>query len=287
MYYWLMNKLSTAKRIQIVTALVEGMGIRATARLCDVTKGAISKLLADVGTIAAEYHNIAVRNVEAKRVQADEIWSFCYAKVRTVRKDQSILERNANAGDCWTWTAIDADSKLMISYLVGSRTADNAYALLSDLKSRVTDRIQLTTDQLTVYMKSADRVFGINVDYAMLHKIYAQTGDSGRYSPPECIGTRSVVMTGSPDPKHISTFYVERSNLTMRMHMRRFTRLTNGHSKKLEMHQHAVALHFLYYNFCKIHESLRVTPAMAANIADSPWTVADIIGLLERVERAA
>jgi IS1 family transposase len=282
-----MNKLDTAKRTQIVTALVEGMGIRATARLCDVTKGAVSKLLADVGTISAEYHNLVVRGVESKRVQADEIWSFCYAKVRTVRKDKTILDRNKYAGDVWTWTAIDADSKLMISYLVGSRTADNAYALLSDLKSRITQRIQLTTDQLTVYMRSADRVFGIDVDYAMIHKIYANSGDSGRYSPPVCIGCQKRTMTGDPDPEHISTSYVERANLTMRMHMRRFTRLTNGHSKKLAMHQHAVALHFLYYNFAKIHETLRVTPAMAAGIATSPWTVADIVNLLERAEGAA
>jgi IS1 family transposase len=282
-----MNKLDTAKRTQIVTALVEGMGIRATARLCDVTKGAVSKLLADMGTVCAEYHNLVVRDVNAKRVQADEIWSFCHAKVRTVRKNPDVLKRNPDAGDVWTWTALDADSKLMISYLVGARTADNAYNLLADLKSRITSRIQLTTDQLTVYMRSADRVFGIDVDYAMIHKIYAPTGDTGRYSPPACIGCEKRIQTGDPDPKHISTSYVERANLTMRMHMRRFTRLTNAFSKKLDMHKHAVALHFAYYNFCKIHETLRVTPAMAAEIATYPWTVADLVKLLERVEAAA
>jgi hypothetical protein len=171
---------------------------------------------------------------------------------------------------------------LMISYLVGARTAENAYALLSDVKARVTNRIQLTTDQLTVYMRSADRAFGIDVDFAMLHKIFAQTGDTGRYSPPVCIGCEKRVMTGDPDPKHISTSYVERSNLTMRMQIRRFTRLTNAFSKKLEMHFAAVALHFFYYNFVQIHGSLRVTPAMEAGLTDHPWEALELVALLEK-----
>ena len=287
MYACFMNKLTTAKRVAIVSALVEGMGIRATARIAGVTKGAASKLLADLGTIATEYHNLVVRNLTSRRVQVDEIWSFCYAKKKTVQKDPSILERNADAGDVWTFTAIDAESKLCISWLAGDRTAANAYAIMADVRDRVTDKIQLTTDQLSIYLRAVDQAFiGTDIDYGMLHKIYKGGGD-GRYSPAECIGCERKPVIGNPDVKHISTSYVERQNLTMRMHMRRFTRLTNAHSKKLDMHRHGVALHFIYYNFCKIHETLRVTPAMAAGVTDTLWSVADIIGLLERAERAA
>jgi IS1 family transposase len=282
-----MNKLTTAKRITVVSALVEGMGIRATARLAGVTKGAVSKLLADIGTVCAEYHNMTVRNLSSQRIQCDEIWSFCYAKRRTVEKNPSILNRNADAGDVWTWTALDADSKLMVSWLVGGRTAHNAYAILADVKARIDNRIQLTTDQLTVYMRSADHVFGVDVDYAMVHKIYANSGDSGRYSPPVCIGCEKRIVSGDPDPKHISTSYVERTNLGMRMAIRRFTRLTNAHSKKAEMHRHAVALHFFHYNFIRIHETLRVSPAMAAGVTDKLWNVADLVTLLEQAESTA
>lgn len=281
-----MNRLDTAKRIQIVNALVEGMGIRATARLCDVTKRAVSKLLADMGVICAEYHNLMVRNLKSERIQCDEIWAFCHAKKKTVQKDQTILERNPDAGDVWTWTALDPDSKLMVSWLVGDRTAEAAYEIMCDVRERIDNRIQLTTDQLSVYLKSVDRAFGLDIDYAMLQKIYAGGGD-GRYSPAVCIGCIKREITGSPDPKHISTSHVERTNLGLRMHVRRFTRLTNAHSKKRAMHAHAVAVHFMYYNFAKIHETLRVTPAMAAGITQSPWTVADIVNLLERAEQAA
>jgi IS1 family transposase len=279
----LMNRLPAAKRAAILTMLCEGNSMRSTSRMADVSINTVTKLLVDAGKLCAAFHQEMVRNVEAQRVQADEIWSFCYAKVRTVRKDKTILERNADAGDVWTWTAIDADSKLVISYLVGARTADNAYTLLADLKSRITQRIQLTTDQLTVYMRSADRVFGIDVDYAMLHKIYAQTGDSGRYSPPECIGCEKRIMTGDPDPKHISTSYVERANLTMRMHMRRFTRLTNAFSKKFENHAHMVALYTVWYNWVRIHKTLRVTPAMAAKLTDKVWDFAELVELMDKV----
>jgi IS1 family transposase len=278
-----MNRLDTPRRVQVIKCLAEGMSLRATSRVTGVARMTVEKLLRDVAVACHDYHEAHVRNLKTRRVQADEIWSFCYAKVRTVRRNPEILTRNADAGDVWTWTAIDADSKLMISYLVGARTAENAYALLSDVKARVSERIQLTTDQLTVYMRSADRAFGIDVDYAMLHKIYANSGDSGRYSPPECIGCAKVVMTGDPDPDHISTSYVERSNLTMRMQIRRFTRLTNAFSKKLEMHFAAVALHFFYYNFCQIHGTLRTTPAMAAGVSNKLWEASDIIDLLERV----
>ena len=281
-----MNKLTTAKRIQIVTALVEGMGIRATARLCDVTKGAVSKLLADVGTICAAYHDETVRNLNSKRIQCDEIWAFCYAKRMTVKRRPSILQRNPEAGDAWTWTCIDADSKLIVSWYVGDRSVGAAYEFMNDVASRLRHRVQITTDSLNAYKSVIDDVFA-EADYGQLHKIYStKINEPNRYSPPLVIGVRSSVVRGNPDPKHISTSYVERSNLTMRMHMRRFTRLTNGHSKKVAMHTHAVALHFVYYNFCKIHETLRMTPAMAAGIATSPWEVAHIIELLEQAETA-
>jgi IS1 family transposase len=282
-----MNKLTTAKRIAIVSALVEGVGIRATARLAGVTKGAVSKLLGDIGAVCEVYQEETLRNLSCQRVQVDEIWSFVYAKERAIRQDPSIVESHPDAGDTWTFTAIDPDSKLCMSWLVGARTAANAYAIMSDIRARIDNRIQLTTDQLTIYMRAVDHAFAGEVDYGMLHKIYRGQDGAGRYSPAVCIGCTRVEMTGSPDPEHISTSHVERQNLTMRMHMRRFTRLTNAFSKKVEMHRAAVALHFMYYNFAKIHESLRVSPAMAAGVTSTLWTVADIVGLLERAEAAA
>lgn len=276
----IMNRLRTEQRVAVVKALVEGNSIRSTVRLTGVAKNTVTKLLIELGAAVAEYQDKTLVNLPTKRVQCDEIWSFCYAKVRTVRKDPTVLERNKDAGDVWTWTAIDADSKLCVSFLVGGRTAENAHAILSDVKSRMSQRIQLTTDQLTVYMRSADRVFGMDVDYAMIHKIYAQSGDSGRYSPPICIGCEKRVQTGDPDPEHISTSYVERVNLSMRMGMRRFTRLTNAFSRKVENHMAAVALYFMWYNFGRVHQTLRVTPAMEAGIADHVWSVEEIVALL-------
>jgi IS1 family transposase len=277
-----MNRKPAAKRAQILAMLCEGTSMRSTSRLAGVSINTVSKLLADAGKLCAAFHDEMVRGVESQRVQADEIWSFCYAKKKTVQKDQTILERNADAGDVWTWTAIDADSKLCLAYLVAARTADSAYALLSDVKSRVSDRIQLTTDQLSVYLRSADRVFGLDVDYAMLHKIYAGGGD-GRYSPAECIGTKKIVVTGDPDPKHISTSYVERSNLTMRMHMRRFTRLTNAFSKKVENHAHMVAIYTVWYNWIRPHKTLKTTPAVAAGLTDRAWTFVELVELMDKV----
>jgi IS1 family transposase len=239
----------------------------------------VEKLLRDIGKACAEFHDRAVQNLNSERVQVDEIWSFCYAKKKSIKKAPTILERYADAGDVWTWTAIDADSKLVVSWLVANRDSHAAYAILSDVAARMSNRIQLTTDQLSIYLRSVDRTFGVNVDYAMLHKIYAGGGD-GRHSPAECIGTKKIVVTGDPDPKHISTSYVERQNLTMRMQMRRFTRLTNAFSKKVEMHAAAVALHFVWYNFVQIHGSLRVTPAMAAGVSDRVWEAEDVIALL-------
>jgi IS1 family transposase len=279
-----MNRLPTSKRAQMLQMLCEGNSMRSVSRMTDTSINTVSKLLVDAGKLCAAFHDEMVRNVEAKRVQCDEIWSFCYAKKKTVQKDQTILDRNADAGDVWTWTAIDADSKLVIAYLVSDRTAESAYAVLSDVKARVTERIQLTTDQLSVYLKSADRAFGLDVDYGMLHKIYAGGGD-GRYSPAECIGTKKVVVTGDPDPKHISTSYVERSNLTMRMHMRRFTRLTNAFSKKFENHAHMVAIYTVWYNFVRPHKTLRVTPAMQAGLTDRVWDFAEIVALMDAVAK--
>lgn len=275
-----MNRLDSTRRALVVKALVEGNGLRATARITGVARMTVEKLFRELGTACVEFHDRTVRNLSTRRVQVDEIWAFCYAKSKTVKKRPSILKRHADAGDVWTFTAIDADSKLCIAWLVGNRTAANAYAVMSDIQDRVTDRIQLTTDQLAIYYRAVDHAFiGAEVDYGMLHKIYAGGGD-GRYSPAECIGCVRKPVIGDPDPEHISTSYVERTNLGMRMAIRRFTRLTNAHSKKVEMHRHSVAIHFTYYNFVRIHETLRVTPAMAAGITDHVWEVDDLIKFL-------
>lgn len=275
----IMNRLRTAQRTAVVKALVDGNSIRATVRLTGVAKNTVTKLMLELGEACAKFQSTALVDLSCKRVQVDEIWSFVGAKKKTIKKDPSILERNADAGDIWTWTAIDADSKLCVSYLVGSRTAEDAYTILKDIASRMANRIQLTTDQLSVYLKAADRAFGIDVDYGMLHKIYSGGGD-GRYSPADCIGCKKVDVIGSPDPKHISTSFVERQNLTMRMSMRRFTRLTNAFSRRAENHAASVALYFMYYNFARVHQTLRVTPAMAAGIASHVWSVEEIVGLL-------
>jgi IS1 family transposase len=275
----IMNRLKTAQQVAVVKALVEGNSIRATVRLTGVAKNTIQKLVLELGVAVTEYQDKAILNLNSKRVQADEIWSFCYAKKKTIGKDKTILERNPDAGDVWTWTAIDADSKLCVSWLVGDRTADNAYRIMSDVRSRMAQRVQLTTDQLSIYLKAVDRAFEGDVDYAMLQKIYAGGGD-GRYSPAECIGCKKVEVNGDPDPKHISTSFVERQNLTMRMSMRRFTRLTNAFSRKIENHAAMVALYFMYYNFGRVHQTLRVTPAMEAGVSDHVWSVEEIVGLL-------
>lgn len=274
-----MNQLSTSKRTQIVASLVEGASINATCRITGSAKHTVLKLLADLGCACAEYHEKRVRNVQSKRVQCDEIWSFVGSKQKNVPLDKM----GHGMGDIWTWTAIDADTKLIISYLLGDRGAKTAEVFMRDLSSRIVNRIQLTTDGHRIYANAVEDAFGSEIDYAMLVKIYGASNDNpeSRYSPATCIGCRTGILSGNPDPKHISTSFVERQNLTMRMGMRRFTRLTNGFSKKVENHGHAVAIHFMHYNFCRIHKTLRVTPAMEAGIADHPWTLEELVALLE------
>jgi IS1 family transposase len=252
--------------------------------MTDVSKPTILKMLADLGTACAQFHHEHVRNIQTRRIQCDEIWQFCYAKAKNVPAEK---KGQFGYGDVWTWVALDADTKLIPSWLVGNRTADSATRFLLDLESRLISRVQLTTDSHRVYMRSVDHAFSDQVDYAQLVKLYGY-GDpregSARYSPADIIGTRKEVIRGNPDPRHISTSYVERQNLTMRMSMRRFTRLTNGFSKKVENHAHAVALYFLHYNFARIHKTLRVTPAMQAGLADHVWSLGEIVALLDRTE---
>jgi len=275
-----MNKLSTAKRAQVIAALVEGNSINGTSRMLGVAKHTILTLLENVGTACAAHHNVTVRNVRSRRIECDEIWQFCFAKHKNVPERLRGVE---GIGDTWTWTAIDSDTKLAVSYLVGGRDAVWAHRFMQDLASRVTGRIQLSTDGHRVYVQAVEAAFGMDIDFAMLQKVYGAPTDSPetRYSPAQCIGCETRIVTGNPNPKHISTSFVERQNLTMRMSMRRFTRLTNAHSKKIENHRHAVALHFMYYNFCRVHQTLRVTPAMEAGISDHVWSLEEIIDLLK------
>jgi IS1 family transposase len=273
-----MNRLTTDKRTQVIAALVEGASINAACRMTGVAKHTVLNLLRDIGCACAEYHNAAVRNLKVRRVQCDEIWSFVYAKQKNVTEEQM----KKGAGDCWTWTAIDADTKLIISYCLGDRGIGTAQFFMNDLASRISNKFQLTTDGHRVYVDAVENAFGADIDYSMLVKIYGMPDSvsESRYSPATCIGCRTATISGNPDPKHISTSFVERQNLTMRMGMRRFTRLTNGFSKKVENHGHAVALHFMHYNFCRIHKTLRVTPAMEAGLTDHAWSIEELVSLL-------
>jgi len=274
-----MNFLSNAERARIVSCLVEGNSIRATSRMTDFSQNTITKLLVEMGDACRKYHDENVHGVQAKRVQCDEIWSFVGAKMANVTMEQA----EAGWGDAWTWCAIDADSKLVISYLVGQRGAAWAKVFMEDVASRVTSRIQLTTDGHRAYGEAVEGAFGMDVDYAMLIKLYgSDTALDRRYSTGQCIGTQMAVLAGSPDPLHISTSYVERLNLTTRMQVRRFTRLTNAFSKKLENHEAAIALHFMHYNFCRVHKTLRVTPAMEAGLAGHVWTVEELVAILPK-----
>ncbi|HEY1858357.1 IS1 family transposase [Acidocella sp.] len=279
-----MNKLTSADRAKILHLLCEGSSIRAIERITGVNKITITKLLVDAGKVCMDYHDANVRDVQSKRVQCDEIWSFCYAKKRNVEAAKAAPE---GAGDVWTWTALDADSKLVISYLVANRDAPSAYAFMADLAGRLASQVQLTTDNLRSYLDAVEDAFGGDIDYAILTKLYGDAPEpKGRYSPAYCTGTRKARMMGAPDMAHVSTSYVEKNNLTMRMHMRRFTRLTNAFSKKFENHAYAVALHMMYYNYVKIHGKLRTSPAMAAGIETRLWEISDIVALLEACETA-
>lgn len=277
-----MNRLDAAQRIAIISALVEGNSLRAVSRMTGRSKNTIVKLLVEVGTACAMYQDQAFRNLKLKRIQCDEIWSFCYAKDKNVPADK---KGEFGYGSVWTWTAIDAETKLVPCWMVGPRDAAAATEFMQDLAGRLANRVQLTTDGHKAYLSAVEDAFGNNIDYAMLVKIYGESIEpEKRYSPAECMGCQKQEITGKPDPKHISTSYVERQNLTMRMHMRRFTRLTNGFSKKIENHIAAISLHFFYYNFVRTHQTLRMTPAMAAGVCASPMEMGDIVRILEQWE---
>ncbi|HVS03478.1 MAG TPA: IS1 family transposase [Thermoanaerobaculia bacterium] len=276
------NVLSAEDRTAVVSALVEGNSLRATSRMTGVARNTVSKLLWDLGFACAQYQDKHVRNLTSRRLQADEIWSFVYAKQKNV---SPIHEGKLGQGDVWTFVAIDADTKLVAAYMIGLRNGETATAFLNDLANRLATRVQLTTDGHAMYLPAVETAFGPGeVDYAQIVKMYGADPDAERrYSPAICIGAEKRPEVGEPDTDHISTSYIERQNLTMRMSVRRFTRLTNAFSKKLEMHAAAVALHFMYYNYCRIHQTLRVTPAMAAGIERKPWKVADLVALLNPV----
>ena len=277
-----MNKLSADERAKVLQLLCEGMSIRAITRVTGVHKVTVARLMNDAGRAVADYQDAALRGLNAKRVQVDEIWSFTYAKQKNVPAAKAAPE---GAGDTWTWTAIDADSKLVMSWMVGGRDGGYAMALMDDLAKRIANRVQLTSDGHKAYLEAVEGAFGGDVDYAQLVKLYGPTpAPAGRYSPAECTGIRKTAVEGKPDMKYVSTSYVERQNLTMRMHMRRFTRLTNGFSKKVENHANAVALHFAYYNFVRVHKTLRMTPAMAAGVTDRLWDMSDLVAIVEAAE---
>ena len=279
-----MNKLPLEKRVQILHLLCEGNSMRATSRLADVSINTVTKLLITAGLACSDYQDRALRNLPCNRVQVDEIWAFVGMKQKNVPAEH---KGELGYGDIWTWVAIDAETKLVPSWFVGLRDADHAQAFISDLAGRMANRIQLTSDGWRPYKDAVRDVFLDQVDYAMLVKHYAEdirAKGEKRYSPAQCTGAEKKLVTGNPDMKHVSTSYVERQNLTMRMNIRRFTRLTNAFSKKAENHCHAVALHFMYYNFCRIHKTLRVTPAMAAGVTDKVFDVADVVRVIEEYE---
>ncbi|HTV83388.1 MAG TPA: IS1 family transposase [Acidobacteriaceae bacterium] len=274
-----MNRLSTAKRAQIIGALVEGNSINSTCRMLGVGKHTVLRLLEDAGEVCAGFHDRHVRNIRARRLQCDEIWSFVGAKQKNASWEQREID---GWGDVWTWTAIDADTKLCISWRVGGRDAGWAHDFMQDVARRIRGRVQLTTDGHRAYLDAVEGAFGADIDFATLTKIYGAPTDAEqrRYSPAKCIGADMKMVIGDPDPKHVSTSYVERQNLSMRMGMRRFTRLTNGFSKKLENHAHQIAVYFFHYNFCRVHKTLRVTPAMEAGLTDHVWTLEELCGLI-------
>ena len=281
-----MNQLDATKRAQVLTAICEGNSIRSVTRMFGVGKNTVARLLLAAGAACAQYQDRALRNLTCKRLQCDEIWSFCYAKNKNVKEAKTAPD---GAGDVWTWTALDSDSKLMVSWWVGDRTKNTGIVFLQDLQSRLSDRIQLTSDGHSAYLEATRVTFGDDVDFAQLIKIFRATPESfkGRYSPAECIGTKTNVITGNPDADHISTSHAERQNLTMRMSMRRFTRLTNAFSKKFENHCHSLALYFTFYNWVRKHKTLGTTPAVAAGLTDKALTMADVVGLIDARDEKA
>ena len=274
-----MNRLSTDKRVQILEMLVEGMSMRAASRVAKVSINTVTKLMVEAGEACAAYHDEAVRDVEARKVQCDEIWAFCYAKDKNVSRAKAAPK---GAGDVWTWTAIDADSKMILSYEIGDRSGATAIEFMDDLRGRLANRVQLTTDGHNAYLEAVEGAFGGDVDYAQLVKLYGDAPEKEkRYSPATCVGTRKRRVEGNPDVHEVSTSYVERQNLTMRMGMRRFTRLTNAFSKKLENHLLMLSLYFVHYNFVRIHSPLRMTPAMAAGVSETLNDMEWIVGLID------
>lgn len=280
-----MRQITQQQKTHVVRCLIEGNSIRSTVRITGVSKNTVVKLLTELGCACAAYHNKAVRNLKVRRMQCDEIWSFVGSKAKNTR-----LEKKAEGwGDVWTWTGIDADTKLIISYLIGGRDGGWAHDFMEDCAKRIKNRVQITTDGHKAYLEAVEDAFGADIDYAQLQKIYGAPSveDQRKYSPARCIGCDLKVVSGDPDPKHISTSYVERQNLSMRMGMRRFTRLTNGFSKKVDNHRHMIALYFLYYNFGRVHQTLRVTPAMEAGIASHVWSIEEICNLLPAKKAAS
>jgi len=281
-----MNKLPIATRAQILSMLCEGSSMRSITRITGVSINTVSKLLEDAGEVCASFHDEHVRDVKAKRVQVDEIWSFTYAKQKNVATAKVAPD---GTGDTWTWTALEADTKLIVSFFIGGRDGDCAKWFIDDVASRRANRVRLTSDGHKAYLDAVEGAFGADVDYAQLVKLFGASPDSskGRYSPAECTGIKKIPIEGKPDPKHISTSYIERQNLTMRMGMRRFTRLTNAFSKKVENHVHALALYFVHYNWMRIHTTLRMTPAMAAGLTTKLIGWEDIIAIIDESEAEA
>lgn len=280
-----MNKLPLQTRVQILTLLCEGSSMRSISRVADVSINTVSKLLVDAGKFCADLHDREVRNVKARKVQCDEIWSFTAAKQKNVAGMKKAVD---GAGDTWTWTALDSESKLIISWLVGGRDGEYALAFMDDVKDRLANRVQLTTDGHKAYLNAVEEAFGADIDYAMLVKMYGEpegraVPQERRYSPAVRTGAVKTRIEGSPDPKHVSTSHVERANLTMRTHMRRFTRLTNAFPKKFENHVHMVALYTVWYNFIRIHKTLRMSPAMAADVAGKLWSMDDLVAMMDAV----
>jgi IS1 family transposase len=277
-----MNRLTAEKRVQVVRCLVEGNSIRSTVRMTGVAKNTVTKLLVDLGVVCSVYQDRVMRDLTCERLQVDEIWAFVYAKQRNVP-----AEKRGEAGDVWTWVALDSDTKLVPSYRIGARDFQEAVSFMDDLQKRLAHRVQLTTDAHKPYLSAVEETFGGNVDYAQLMKVYGSDPSrkpERRYSPAVCLDAIPTPLIGDPDPDHISTSHIERLNLTMRMSMRRYTRLTNAFSKKVENLAAAVSLHFMHYNFCRVHQTLGTTPAVAAGITDHVWTVHEIIDLLEAAE---